>query len=340
MAVSPPPMTSAGSSAWRLASASFLKAPGQLQGHQEVGGLADAADDVVLDGDDRGPPRARGHGDVVETEVEGLLGGQGAAKPHAALDREPTAPGERQVDQGEEVLVPADRDAVLRDAAESGQRTAVERTGERAVVADGADPRAVGPGPVGGQALDLQAVDPDDAEALVDEVVREGVAGRAEADDEDVLAVVGGRVGARRVQGIPARQQAVDLDAPGQRQHVGQGAGLDLRDVDRLLLLEDAALHAVVADAVARARAHRVVDADEGERADGVALAPQLVHLRDLLVERTAGQGHAERVLLEAAGLGVGESLRAGVLLPFVAEQAVVRLAEDLAPRHARDRSA
>ena len=79
-------------------------------------------------------------------------------------------------------------------------------------------------------------------------------------------------------------------------QHVGQHAGLDLRDVDRLLLLVDARLHAVVADAVAGARAHRVVERHERERADRVARLPQRVHLGDLLVERTAVQLDAERV--------------------------------------------
>ena len=65
-----------------------------------------------------------------------------------------------------------------------------------------------------GQRLDLQAVDADDAEPFVDQVVRQRVAGGAEADDEDVLAVVRQRVGPADVQRIPAREQAVDFDAP------------------------------------------------------------------------------------------------------------------------------
>ena len=126
--------------------------------------------------------------------------------------------------------------------------------------------------------------------------MRQRVAGRPEADDEDVLAVVGQRVRAPDVERIPARQQAVDLDAPRQREHVGEHAGLDLRDVDRLLLLVDAGLHAVVADAVAGARAHRVVDDDERQRADRIAGLAQRVHLGDLLVERAAVERDAERV--------------------------------------------
>ena len=74
----------------------------------------------------------------------------------------------------------------------------VERTRELGPVADGPDPAAVRARPVGRQRLDLQAVDPDDAEALVQEVVGERVAGGAEADDEDLLAVVRQRVRAQR----------------------------------------------------------------------------------------------------------------------------------------------
>jgi hypothetical protein len=81
---------------------------------------------------------------------------------------------------------------------------------------------------------------------------------------------------------------------------------------------------------------HRVVDADEREGPDGDRLAPQLVHLGDLLVQRTALQGDAERVLLPGRRLRVEETLGAGVLLALVAEQAVVRLAEHFALRHAR----
>src|SRR5262249_36550189 len=157
-----------------------------------------------------------------------------------------------------------------------------------------------------------------------------------EPHDEDLLAVVGPGRGAPRVQRVPAGQEAVDLDAPGKREDVGQDPRLDLRDVDRVLLLEDAALHAVVADPVSRTGAHGIVDADEGQGPDRVALAAELVHLGDLFVEGAALERDAERVLLPGRGLAVVEAARAGVLLPLVAQQAVVRLAEDLAGRHAR----
>ena len=161
--------------------------------------------------------------------------------------------------------------------------------------------------------------------------MRERVAGGAEADHQHVLAVVFERVWAVDVERIPARQQPVDLDAPRHLQHVGQHAGLDLRNVDRFLLLVDAGLHAVVADAMAGAGAHRVVDHDNRQRADGVAALAQQVHLGDLLVERAARQRNAERVGGDLAFL-VANALRAGVLVALVAEHAVVDLAQHLAP--------
>ena len=144
------------------------------------------------------------------------------------------------------------------------------------------------------------------------------------------MPVVGQRERPGGVQRIPPRQQPVDLDAPGQLQHVGQGAGLDLRDVDRVLLLVDAGLHAVVADAVAGPRAHRVVDHHDRQRADGIAALAQQVHLRNLLVERAPGQGDPQRVGDDRALL-VDDALAAAVLVALVTEHAVVDFAQPLA---------
>ena len=149
------------------------------------------------------------------------------------------------------------------------------------------------------------------------------------------LPMYGRATGRRAVERVPAREQAVDLEAPAHPEHVGQHARLRLRDVDRLLLLEDARLHAVVADAVAGAGEHRVVDDDHRQRRDRVAVLAQHVHLADLLVERAAGELDAQRVPLHRARLVV-HARRARVLLALVAVEAVVGLARDLAPRHAR----
>ena len=141
-------------------------------------------------------------------------------------------------------------------------------------------------------------------------------------------------MGAARVERVPAREQRVDLEAEGQLvDRVGQDARLDLRDVDRLLLLEDARLHAVVADAVAGARRHRVVDAHQRERRDHVAFARLEVHLADALFQWAAGERDPQWVLLVALAVLLPETLRAAVLLAPVAVDAVVDLAARLARR-------
>src|SRR5207248_11327040 len=104
------------------------------------------------------------------------------------------------------------------------------------------------------------------------------------------------------------------------------------------LLLVDARLHAVVADAVPRSRRHRVVDANQRERGDEVALARRHVHLADALFERTAGERDSQRVLLVAIAVLLVEPLRAAVLLARVAVDAVVDLAAHLAGGGARVR--
>ena len=271
-----------------------LERAGELQRHQEVGRLADAANEVVLHPHDGRRSGACGDGDVIESElVERVFDRDRAAESHAAVHLQIRLPLERDTHHFQEVLVPTNGDAVLGDAAESGQDAIVEWVPKLARVADRLVDVALG------QRLDLQAVDGHNAEAFVRQVVRERVARRPEADDENVLAVVRQRHRTADVQRIPHREQRVDLEAPRQVEDVGHDARLDLRDVDRVLLLKNARAHAVVADAVARAGAHGVVDHHDRQRGDGLAAAAQHVHLADLLVERAPFQRNAQRVRLE-----------------------------------------
>ena len=237
-----------------------------------------------------------------------------------------------QAHELQEILVPAHGDAVFGDAAEAGHDAVVEPLVELAHVADGLERHARAAqsyaGNLGRQRLDLEPVDGDDGVPVIHQVMREREARGAEPDDQHLLSRWLLRQRAAQVERVPARQQRIDLEAPGQRQHVLQGARLDLRDVDRLLLLIDAGLHAVVADAVAGRGHHRVVDRDDGERADAVAPRLHQVHLGDFLFERAAGERHAERALLERAGLAVFEAARAAVLALVVAPDAVIRLVE------------
>src|SRR5208283_4983309 len=108
---------------------------------------------------------------------------------------------------------------------------------------------------------------------------------------------------------------------------------LRLRDVDRILLLVDARLHAIVADAMTGSGHERIVDADHRQRADSPALRAQFVELGDLFFQRAAGQSDAEGRSLETrrAAVGVGlfaQARGAGILLLLVAPDAVMRLIE------------
>ena len=184
---------------------------------------------------------------------------------------------QQQAHDFEIVLVPADGDAVLGHPAEPGHDAVVE------VLEQGLDVAHRGRD-VEAQRLDLQSVDRDDGVAVVHQVMRQGEPGRTEADDQDLASAVGAGQGTADVQRIPARQKGIDLEAPGQLQHVLQDGGLGLWNIDRLLLLVDAGLHAVVADAVAGRRHHRVVDGDRREGAQHVAGGAQRVHFGDFLV--------------------------------------------------------
>ena len=152
-------------------------------------------------------------------------------------------------------------------------------------------------------------------------------AGGAEADDQHLVPTSGPRQRPSDVERVPAGQQRVDLEAPRQGQHVLQGAGLDLRDVDRILPLINAGFHAVIADAVSGRGADRVVNGDDGEGAEAVAARLDRIHFRNLHLERAAREGDAKEALLEGAIL-LAQSLGAAVLALVVAPDTVIRVVE------------
>src|SRR5262249_52742470 len=105
------------------------------------------------------------------------------------------------------------------------------------------------------------------------------------------------------VERVPAGQQRIDFEAPWEREHVLQRAGLDLGNIDRVLPLVDAGLHAVITDAVPGRRADRVVDRNDGEGAETVPARLHQIHLGNLLLEWAAREGCTKDALLEGAVL-------------------------------------
>src|ERR1035437_3708981 len=83
-----------------------------------------------------------------------------------------------------------------------------------------------------------------------------------------------------------------------------------------------------------RPRQHRIVDHDDRQGADGMALAVELDHLGDLLFERATGEPDAERVPLRLAGLGA-QAGGAGIFSALVTTETVMRLAQILPPAEA-----
>src|SRR5215471_12978541 len=140
-------------------------------------------------------------------------------------------------------------------------------------------------------------------------MVREREPRRPHADNEHALSGRLKRQRAAKIERIPACKQGIYLEAPWQSQYVLEYARLRLWDVDRVLLLIDAGLHAVVADAVPGGGDERVVDADHRQRRERQAVRAQLVKLGDFFLERAAGEDHAERRLLEGGGRAIGRFL-------------------------------
>ncbi len=312
---------------------------GQLKRHEEVGGLANATRQIVLHVDHRGLARAHAERNVIEAHLEGRVHGDGAAESHAAVERKLGAALEQQAHHLQVVLVPADRDAVLSHAAEACHGAMIQRFEQFVGIADRAERNAIAERidarDAGGQRLDLESIDSGHRVPVVHQVVRQRESGRAHAHDEHLLAGGRHRIRTREIERVPAREQAVDLETPRQFEHVFQRARLHLRNVHRLLLLKDARLHAVIADAVSGACAHRIVDRDDRERTHRIAVFLDGMHLGDLFLERAPVQRDAEMRLLEIAGL-FAQAGGAAILALIVALDAVVALIERVREVHAR----
>ena len=311
-----------------------LRRAGELQGHQEVACGAHAARQAVRNIEGGRFACADGQRDMVKAELPGVVNAQCATEAHAADQRELIAPLEQQAHDLQEILVPAHRDAVFGHAAEAGNRAGIEVFVQGVDVAHRRkrDARAVRVNARQRlrQRLDFQAVDRHDGVSVVHQMVSQRESRRACADHEHLAAAGRCRQGAPQIQRIPARQQRVDLETPGQLEHILERAGLGLGNVDRRLRLIDAGLHAVVADAMPGGGDHRIVDHHHRQRRDRQARALERMKLRDPLLERTSGQGIAEGIAPPGrralAGRGLAQSCRAGVGALLVAQQAIVGL--------------
>ena len=80
----------------------------------------------------------------------------------------------------------------------------------------------------------------------------EGKTSRSQSNNKNLAARCRLWKGSGEIERIPPREQRVNLEPPRQRKNLLEGACLDLRNIDRLLLLINAGFHAVVANAMTR----------------------------------------------------------------------------------------
>ena len=71
------------------------------------------SDSRALEVNERRLARAGGDGDVIKAQVPAIFNGEGAPKAQAAIEPDAIAAQQVQVQHGQEVLIPADGDAIL-----------------------------------------------------------------------------------------------------------------------------------------------------------------------------------------------------------------------------------
>ncbi len=160
-----------------------LGGAGQLERHQKIGSLADAADQAVLHGDHGGTASPGAQCDVVEAHGKGVVDGDRAAETHAAKHAEFGAALEQETDDLQKIFVPANGYAIFRHAAKAGHHAVVQRFVQLIHVANRTEGNAFAEGRdagnILGQRLNLQAIDGGDRVAVVHQVVRQRETGGA-----------------------------------------------------------------------------------------------------------------------------------------------------------------
>src|SRR5262249_42292699 len=103
-------------------------------------------------------------------------------------------------------------------------------------------------------------------------------------------------------------------------------------NIYRFLLLENAAFHAVIANAMAGAGAHWIVDRDQRQRRYRVTLLLNQVHFRNAFIERAALGFYSKWVSFGCA-VRLVQTLGARVLFTLMADEAIVDLIERVTHR-------
>ena len=104
---------------------------------------------------------------MVEAKLPRIFNGEGATEAHATVDTQTLSAQQRQIDHFEEILVPADGDAIFGDPAEAKIAARIEIVIQHAKIADGTGCFGYITEQRLRQGLDLERIDPDHPETLV-----------------------------------------------------------------------------------------------------------------------------------------------------------------------------
>ena len=186
--------------------------PGRLQGHQEVARGPNTAREPARDLDHRGGTGAGGEGDMVKTHGESIVKRQGPAQTNSSGQSELIAPLEQQSHQGQEILVPTDRDPVFGDPAEAARHAGRQRLEDRLDLNHRLeiDPVEVVAGvlrvdPGRQQRLKLEPIDGEHRMTVLDQVMGEREASRSESGNQHLATGRWAWQWALEIERVPAR---------------------------------------------------------------------------------------------------------------------------------------
>src|SRR6185503_9446106 len=110
----------------KIGQGASLKSSCELQCHQKIRRFANTARQIVLHVDDGGPAGAGRNSNVVEAPLPGIVDRQSSPESNSAVNANGLPTRQGKVEQGQKILVPADRDTVLRNTAEPLKNARVE----------------------------------------------------------------------------------------------------------------------------------------------------------------------------------------------------------------------
>ena len=113
--------------------------------------------------------------------------------------------------------------------------------------------------------LELEAIHREHGMAILHQMMGQREAGRTESSNEYFVSGWRTRHRSVEIQRIPSRQKRIDLESPGQLEHIPKGPRFSAWYVDGRLLLKHTRLRTVIANAMTRCCAKRVLNHDQRE---------------------------------------------------------------------------